>query len=75
MAIHTYGAPVNIRRDPFARMTLEREKLISWARQDCPSCGQTARFAYAWVGDQNHDRPRAFWRVACSVSCFESLSA
>ncbi len=64
---------VQINRDPFARVSLMREK----ASGECAWCGQPARFAYHWEDDSRTfpDIGRARERVFCSVGCYRSFSS
>lgn len=70
---------VQLRRDPFARATLERRRVDP---APCAWCGSDrGRFVYAWVGDaSNWERdsrspfvPRL--RTFCSVGCWEVFHA
>jgi len=58
--------PVSLRRDPFARMTLERTRCE--AGKTCRECGQPARFHYGWRSDGGGGGVMSF----CGVDCFET---
>jgi hypothetical protein len=58
-----------VNRDPFARMSLMREKYEG--NQSCAWCGQKAKFTYHWKDDSN--RPNySSSRPFCSVSCYRT---
>jgi hypothetical protein len=63
---------VQLRRDPFARATLMREKC---GRHDtCTWCGNPARWIYYWESDSLRTVPRfkEDARPFCSISCWET---
>lgn len=63
---------VQLRRDPFARATLYREKLDPW--DQCMWCGNPARWIYYWEQDRLRTYPKnkADAKPFCSISCWET---
>jgi len=61
---------VQLRRDPFARRTLLRER-VTHENRTCNWCGSRARFVYGWESDDSRggvSHTHAF----CGVDCWES---
>lgn len=58
---------VQLRRDPFARMSLVRHRLEQ--ADSCRWCDRLGRFSYGWEGDQNRDRLQLAGPF-CSVECY-----
>ncbi len=63
------SARTQINRDPFARMTLMRQKLTTQC--ECAWCGQPARFNYYWESDCSRG-PQGQLKPFCSVGCFRT---
>ena len=61
-----------IRRDPFARATLMRERVET---SECTWCGQPGRFVYYWEPDSLRVLIRDDGRVFCSIDCWETYPA
>lgn len=61
-----------IRRDPFARMTLERHVIEPGK---CAWCGQNARYFYIWVPDSIRSvNMTAVKKVFCNIRCWKVYS-
>jgi hypothetical protein len=61
--------PTQIKRDPFGRRSLMRER-INTVR--CYNCGSKGKFRYQWVNDAGREPS---WRNVlpfCGVQCFRS---
>ena len=64
---------VQVRREPFARMTLYREVIPKHDRKDCLWCGQPARFRYQWESDGGS--LLGWSRPFCSIDCYDTWGA
>lgn len=69
------GAPVQLRRDPFARSTLMRQRAPVQGAETCAWCGSHARFRYRWENDASGGSmiPWHKLRLFCSVQCWETF--
>jgi hypothetical protein len=64
---------VQLRRDPFARTTLYREKAPDHASMECAWCGSPSRFVYYWEHDGILPRAPINLKPFCSASCFREF--
>lgn len=66
---------VQLRRDPFARMTLMRSTTYPINNQ-CKCCGQTKRtlYLYWWEDDNHHGGPHKNSGPFCGVQCYEAYN-
>ena len=67
---------VELRRDPFARATLERRTVPKPDRRPCIYCGnRPGRYVYAWVPDSiGHRFPARLTLGFCSIGCWEAYA-
>lgn len=63
---------VQLRRDPFARVTLMREKCL--IHDTCTWCGNPAKWIYYWDQDglRTYPRLKVHAKPFCSISCWET---
>jgi hypothetical protein len=71
-------ATTQLRRDPFARMTLMRDSKPNPNGETCSWCGQAPRtlYRYYWEGDYIVERTRInYGHSFCSVGCWEDYNS
>lgn len=67
---------VQIKRDPFARASLERTR-TGFGRHECRWCGRQMKVAYryAWVSDAGYPGRGVSWSPTfCSVGCYRAYT-